>query len=65
MSSADPISDFEKQVEYHVTSELRAMLRTAQDWIDQADDGVFVQYREIILDELETREVELKRGEFQ
>jgi len=64
-SSSLDLSAFENEVEYRVTTELRAMLRTAQDWIDQEDDGAFVAFRKIILDELEEREVELNTGEFQ
>lgn len=69
MSAADPISQFEQEIQYRVSSELREMLSTANDWIEhdvQDDDDadlIFVAYRNLLEDELAERELKIETGE--
>lgn len=57
------IGPFCNEIQYRVTSELVEMLKTAQDWIDEADDGVFVAYRDALVAELAERDIEIATGE--
>lgn len=71
MAASDPVSQFEREIEYRVTSELKEMLETAQDWIDSdiedcldhQDELIFVDYRNALLDELAERDLDIPTGD--
>lgn len=71
--STEFLNQFEQEIPYTVTGELRGMLRTAQDWLDedvedwldQDDDEIFEACRDAIIDELAERELEIETGEDQ
>jgi len=77
MSLADPtdeiLEEFEEEIQLRVTGELREMLQTTQewiddnreDWVDHNDDLIFVAYRNALEDELAERELEIETGDKQ